>query len=75
MRRLRGSVGEASAFGPGSWDQVPRQAPHSAGSLCLPLPLPAALPTCALFLCQINKILKKKKKKTYKQLWQGGKAY
>jgi len=50
---------------PESWDQAPHQAPWSAGSLLLPLPLPAALPACTLSLCQINKnkILKKKKKK------------
>ena len=44
---------------PMSWDQAPHQAFCSVGSLLLPLPLPAALPTCVLSLCQINKSLKK----------------
>uniref|UniRef100_A0A452UL70 Disco interacting protein 2 homolog C n=1 Tax=Ursus maritimus TaxID=29073 RepID=A0A452UL70_URSMA len=35
---------------PGSWDRVPHRAPCSVGSLLLPLPLPAAPPTCALSL-------------------------
>ena len=30
---------------PGSWDQALHPAPFSAGSLLLPFPLPAALPT------------------------------
>jgi len=33
---------------PGSWEEVPRQAPCSARSLLLPLP--AAPPACALSL-------------------------
>ena len=41
----------------GCWDRAPHQALCSAGSLLLPLPLPASLPTCDL--CQINKSLKK----------------
>ena len=48
---------------PGSWDQVPHRAPCSAGSLSLPLHLPAAPPACSLSLSQINKILKKKLQK------------
>ena len=52
----------------GSWDQVPHQAPCSAGSLLLSLPLPLLLPllcslslSLSLFLsrCQINKIFNK----------------
>ena len=39
-----------SAQVPGSWDQVPQQAPCLVGSLLLPLPLPASLPTCTLSL-------------------------
>ncbi|XP_034504332.1 transmembrane protein 234 isoform X2 [Ailuropoda melanoleuca] len=34
----------------GSWDGAPHRAPSSAGSLLLPLPLPAAPPACALFV-------------------------
>ena len=46
----------------GSWDRAPHRALCSAGSLLLPLSLPAALPTCdSLSLCQINKLKKKKK--------------
>uniref|UniRef100_A0A452RZK8 C2H2-type domain-containing protein n=1 Tax=Ursus americanus TaxID=9643 RepID=A0A452RZK8_URSAM len=33
---------------PGSWDRAPHPAPCLAGSLLLPLPLPAASPACAL---------------------------
>ena len=33
---------------PESWDGAPHQAPCSVGGLHLPLPLPAALPTCAV---------------------------
>ena len=49
----------------GSWDRAPHWGPCSVGSLLLPLPLP--LPTdCGLPpLSQVNKILKKKKKKEY----------
>ena len=32
---------------PASWDRVPHRAPCSAGSLLLPLPLPAILSACA----------------------------
>ena len=35
---------------PGFWDQTLHQAPGSVGSLLLPLPLSAALPTCVLSL-------------------------
>ena len=47
----------AQVMVPGSWDRAPHRAPCSAGSLLLPPPLPATLPTCALSLslCQINK--------------------
>ena len=41
---------------PGSRDWAPCQDPCSAGSLLVPLPLPATPhPTCALSLCQMNK--------------------
>ena len=45
----------------GSWNQAPHQAPCSAGSLLLHLPLSAAASAYALSfsLCQINKIFKK----------------
>ena len=48
------SIGQVSAFGSGHDPRV------LGWSLILPLPLPAALPACALSLCQINKIIKKK---------------
>ena len=38
---------------PGFWDRVVHWALHSAGSLLLPLPLPAASPACSL--SQVNK--------------------
>ena len=40
----------------GSWDQAPRQAPSSVGSLLLPLP--NAPPACVLSRCRINKTFK-----------------
>ena len=43
----------------GSWDRAPHRALCSEGTLLPPVSLPASLPTCDL--CQINKILKKKK--------------
>ena len=50
-RHLGGSVKSclslAQVLIPGSWDGALHWAPHSAGSLLLPLPLPAAPPTCA----------------------------
>ena len=39
---------------PGSWVQAPYQAPLSARSLFLPLPLPT-IPQLVFSLCQINK--------------------
>ena len=45
----------------GSWDRAPHRAPCSAESLLLPLPLPSALPTCALSLS--NKYIKIFKRK------------
>ena len=43
----------------GSWDGVPCPAPHSVGSLLVPLPLPLLLLSLSLslahFLSQINK--------------------
>jgi len=52
---------------PGSWDRAPHWAPCSAESLLLPFPLPAALPTCALCLCQIKKKKSLKKIKIFFQ--------
>ena len=45
------------------------QAPCSAGSLLLPLPLPAAAPACVLSLCQRNNLKKNLKKKEYSSEW------
>ena len=46
----------------GSWDRAPHQVPPLGACFFLPTP-PACVPSLAgcLYLCQINKILKKKK--------------
>ena len=46
-----GHLPSAWVMTPGSWDRAPHLASCSVGSLLLPLPLPATLPACVLFLC------------------------
>jgi len=48
---------------PGSWDRALHRAPYSAKSLLLPLPLPLLM--LARSLSEINKSLKKKKKRCF----------
>ena len=55
MAQLMKHLPLIQVMNPESWDQASHRAPCSAGSLFLPLPLPAIPPASALSFCQVKK--------------------
>ena len=58
VAQMVGCLPSAQVMISGTWDQALPWAPYTEGSLLLPVPLPAAPPSCAL--CQISKMFFKK---------------